>query len=93
MVEIRQGGKRKILRQLTGREIEGRGGVGDEVSQSSQVFRPQDQSMVQTDPRHQTSLQALPVTVRQPGQLHEVVISEVRDSLPPDEVEVSLSAD
>ena len=80
MVEIRQGGKRKILRQLTGREIEGRGGVGDEVSQSSQILSPQDQT-VQTDPRDQTSLQALPLAVCLPGELHEVVVSKVRNSL------------
>ena len=95
MVQIRQdrtGEERKIFKQLTGREIEGCRCVGDEVSQSGQIFSPQHQ-MVEADPRHQASLQAFPVAVCQPGELHEVVVSKVRNSLPPDEVEVTLSAD
>ena len=87
MVQIRQGTK-----QLTGREIEGCRSVGDEVSQSSQVFSPELQ-MVEADPAHQTPLQALSLAVRQPAQLHQVLISEVRNSLPPDEVQVTLRAD
>ena len=42
MVQIRQGTK-----QLIGREIEGCRSVGDEVSQSSQVFSPELQLLRQ----------------------------------------------
>ena len=91
MVQISQGG-RFLFKQLTGREIEGCRCVSDEVGESSEVLGPQHE-MVEAEPRHQTSLQALLVAVCQPGELHEVLISEVRNSLPPDEVEVTLSAD
>ena len=94
MVQIRRGrqGHRIIFKLLTGREIEGSGRVGDEVGEPGEVVSPEDE-MVEADPRHQASLQALLLAVCEPGELHEVVLSEVGNSLPPDQVEVTLSAD
>ena len=91
MVQISQGG-RFLFKQLTGREIEGCRCVSDEVGESSEVLGPQHE-MVEAEPRHQTSLQALSLAVCLPSELHEVIISKVRNSLSPHQVKVTLSVD
>ena len=84
--------KATLFSQLTRREIEGCCGVGDEIGESSLVVSPQYE-MIQDDFRHEASHQPFTVALRQPAELHKVVISEVRDSLRPHDMKVTLSGD